>query len=144
MEPSSFLRRPLDDLRADPRLGDALGRAEELDGRWHVAAPAPGLAFVAPEDRVVSSVFVYCSPIQRFTPYAGPLPHGLTAPMGRDEVRSLLGPSERSGEASRLPVLGDKPAWDRFVVEEGRLHVSYRLGSPGISMLTLMTGESAP
>ncbi len=98
MEPSSFLRRPLDDLRADPRSGDALGRAEELDGRWHVAAPAPGLAFVAPEDRVVSSVFVYCLPIEGFAPYDGPLPHGLAAAMSRDQVRSLLG---RNGPARR-------------------------------------------
>ncbi len=144
MEPFGFLRRHLDALQTDPALRGALEPAAELDGRWHVAAPALGLAFVALEDRVVSSVFVYCEPIEGFEPYAGPLPHGLTAAMGRDRVRSVLGPPERSGEASRLPVLGDRPAWDRFVVAEGRLHVSYRLGSPGISMLTLMTPETAP
>ena len=144
MDPFSFLRRHLDGLEADPALHGALEPAEERDGRWHVAAPALGLAFAAPEDRVVSSVFVYCMSIEGFAPYGGPLPHGLSATMGRDQVRSLLGRPERSGEASRLPVLGDKPAWDRFVVDESRLHVSYRLGSPGISMLTLMTAESAP
>ena len=144
MDPSSFLRRHLDGLQADPALHGALEPAEELDGRWHVAAPALGLVFGAPEDRVVSMVFVYCTPTEGFEPYGGPLPHGLAAPMSRDQVRSLLGRPERSGEASWLPVLGDKPAWDRFVVDEGRLHVSYRLGSPGISMLTLMTAESAP
>lgn len=144
MEPTSYLRRQLDDLRVDPALRDALGPAEERDGRWRVAAPALGMAFVTPEDRVVSMVFVYCTPIEGFEPYGGPLPHGLKTAMGRDQVRSLLGWPERSGEPSRLPVLGDKPAWDRFEVAEGRLHVSYRLGSPGISMLTLMTAESAP
>ena len=144
MDPFSFLRRQLDDLRVDPALHGALGPAEERDGRWRVAAPALGLAFVAPEDRVVSMVFVYCTPIEGFEPYGGPLPHGLKTAMSRDQVRSLLGRPERSGDASRLPVLGDKPAWDRFVVDESRLHVSYRPGSPGISMLTLMTGESAP
>lgn len=144
MNPFSFLRCHLDALQTEPALRDALHPAAELDGHWHVTAPALGLAFVARDDQVVSSVFVYCSPVEGFEPYAGPLPHGLTAAMSRDQVRSVLGPPERSGEASRLPVLGDRPAWDRFVVAEGRLHVSYRLGSAGISMLTLMTPETAP
>ena len=100
MDPSSFLRCHLDGLQADPVLRGALGPVTGQDGRWHVAAPALGLAFLALEDRVVSSVFVYCTPIEGFEPYAGPLPHGLTTAMGRDRVRSVLG--RRSGRAKRV------------------------------------------
>ena len=145
MEPYSFLSADTSTICTSTHgLHGALEPAAEQDGRWRVDAPAPGLAFVAQEDRVVSSVFVYCRPMEGFEAYAGPLPHDLDARMGRDRVRSLLGPPERSGDAIRLPVLGDKPAWDRFQVDECLLHVSYVLGSPGISMLTLMTPESAP
>ncbi len=64
--------------------------------------------------------------------------------MSRGEVRNLLGDPERSGEAARLPVLGDMPAWDRFVVHDFFLHAQYRGDGPGLSLVTMMTPEAAP
>ena len=62
----------------------------------------------------------------------------------RRQVRDRLGSPSKSGPASRIPVLGDKGAWDRFALPAGSVHVQYRLDRDEIDMITLMRRGTEP
>jgi hypothetical protein len=64
--------------------------------------------------------------------------------LSRREVLDLLGVPSKSGAATRIPVLGDKAAWDRFAVPAGSVHVQYRLDRDEIDMITLMRLGTEP
>lgn len=144
MGPEHYLRRFLGELEDQPELAGELRAAEEDEGRWYLRAPGLGLEFVADAERRVTTVFLYCDPMGDIRAFERKLPDGLTRDMGRQQVRELLGAPEREGEASRIPVLGEGPAWDRYEVGDRLVHVSFRPDGPGISKVTLMTAESRP
>ena len=152
MRAERFLGARVGDVRSDPALAGALREPEEIEGHVHLGAPGLGMGLVARvggelaavDQLRVSTVHLYCIPDGEHSAYTGPLPRGLTAEMSRREVRNLLGDPERSGEAVRLPVLGDMPAWDRFAVDGWFLHAQYRGAGPGLSLVTMMTPEAAP
>lgn len=50
----------------------------------------------------------------------------------------------RTGPAVRLPVLGDRGAWDRFSRDDASIHVQYRLDRDAIDMITLMRLDTVP
>jgi len=62
----------------------------------------------------------------------------------RREVLDRLGAPSKSGTASRIPVLGDKGAWDRFTLSAGSIHVQYRMDRDEIDMITLMRRGTEP
>jgi len=65
--------------------------------------------------------------------------------LSRKEVLKRLGSPSKSGAAVRLPVLGDKGAWDRFAtLPAGSVHVQYRLDRDEIDMVTLMRRDAEP
>jgi hypothetical protein len=127
-------------------LAGYLTEPETIEDRTHLNAPALGLGFTEHGDGIVGVIHVYAEAGNGMHAFEGQLPCRLSRGMSRPEVRDLLGPPESSGEAVTLPVLGDKPSWDRFVVADGvYLHVSHRCdGRPGLSLVTLMTKEFAP
>ena len=152
MQAERLLGARVGDVRIDPALAGALREPEEIEGDVHLGAPRLGVGLVAlaegqhaeVDQLRVSTVHLHCTPDSEHSAYTGLLPRGLGAEMSRHEVRNLLGDPERSGETVRLPVLGDMPAWDRFVVGGWFLHVQYRGDGSGLSLVTMMTPEAAP
>lgn len=47
-----------------------------------------------------------------------------------------MGEPQISGEATTIPILGEKPAWDKFDVGEFSVHVEY---SPKLDKVGLIT-----
>lgn len=64
--------------------------------------------------------------------------------MSRRQVQERFGPPASSGDAIRLPVLGDRGPWDLFVLPEGVLHIHYRVGRDEIELVTLMRPDAVP
>jgi hypothetical protein len=64
--------------------------------------------------------------------------------LSRRQVLDHFGPPSKSGAADRIPVLGDRGAWDRFTLPEGSIHVQYRLDRDEIEMITLMRPDVLP
>jgi hypothetical protein len=64
--------------------------------------------------------------------------------LSRREVLGRFGSPSNSGAAIRLPVLGDKGAWDRFALPAGSVHIQYRLDCDKIEMVTLMRRGTEP
>jgi len=132
-------------LGSVPEIEEFLTEPETILDRRYISAEALGLEFSEHEDGVVGVIHVFTEPQHGVHPFEGELPCGLSSTMSRSEVRSLLGPPESAGEAITVPVLGDQPPWDRFVVAgDVYLHVSYRREHPGISRVTLMTEGCVP
>lgn len=132
------------DLVADPELSGHLSPPERIEERTHVEAHKLGIGFVDHGDGVVGTIHVHCEAAEGMSAFIGPLPMGLSKTMTRSEVRDLLGQPESSGGEVTLPVLGSRPSWDRFKIDEGMVHVSYRIGAPGLSLITIMSRAVAP
>jgi hypothetical protein len=64
--------------------------------------------------------------------------------LSRREVLNRFGSASKSGAAVRVPVLGDRGAWDRFTLPAGSIHVQYRLDRDEIDMITLMCRDAEP
>jgi len=65
-------------------------------------------------------------------------------PMTREEVLGHYGTPSKSGDAVRLPVLGDRGAWDRFSRPGVVIHVQYLVDRDAIDMVTFMRPDSVP
>lgn len=140
----ALLDRPLSELATDPRLAEHLLPLERVDDRTHVSAPELGLDFSDDADGLVRTVHIHVEPHDGMNGFRGRLPAGLSCDLNRSEVRALLGVPESFGEAVTLAVLGPQPSWDRFLVDGGFVHVSYRQDGRGLSMVTVMSLETAP
>jgi hypothetical protein len=132
------------DLAAHPELSGHLSHPERIEERTHVQAQSLGIGFVDHGDGVVGTIHLHCEASEGVRAFAGALPVGLTSSMTRYEVRTLLGQPESSGGEVTLPVLGACPSWDRFAVDEGMVHVSYKIGASGLSLVTIMSRAVAP
>lgn len=64
--------------------------------------------------------------------------------LSRREVLERYGSPSKSGAAVRLPVLGDRGAWDRFALPAGTIHFQYRLDRDEIEMITLIRRDAVP
>jgi hypothetical protein len=64
--------------------------------------------------------------------------------LSRQAVMDRFGSPEVSGNAVRIPVLGDKGAWDRFRLPSDSIHIQYRLDRDEIDMITLMRRGTEP
>jgi hypothetical protein len=62
----------------------------------------------------------------------------------RRKVLERFGPPTQSGATVRIPVLGERGAWDRFTLPSASLHVQYRADRDEIDMVTLMRPDSVP
>ena len=131
-------------MGAVPELNGCLSPPERMEERTHVEAPTLGIGFVDHGDGIVGTIHVHCEASEGTGVFTGHLPMGLSKTMTRSEVRGLLGEPESSGGEVTLPVLGSRPAWDRFSVGEQLIHVAYRPGGPGLSLVTIMSRKVAP
>jgi hypothetical protein len=99
---------------------------------------------ISAEDGRVVAVFLYVEKEDGFSTYPGSLPYDIPRDANRTEVRRLLGKPERSGKAYNDKILGPQGAWDRFAVDSVRIHFQYTNPELLISLVTLMTEDSAP
>jgi hypothetical protein len=92
----------------------------------------------------VSTAFLYAEPAEGFSAFPGPLPCGLPRGVGRNQVRAQLGVPERSGEPFTSTVLGLQGAWDRFAVDDIRVHFQYSEPEQRVRLVSVMAVTEAP
>ena len=144
LRPETYVGRGVEDVTHDAAVRGALSDPEDIEGRTYFGARGLGVSFVAADGRI-TTVHVHVQPDAENGAYRADLPWGLRRDMRRDDVRSLLGIPERSGEQTNVPVLGVRAPWDRFSSHGLLLHVRYcRDDYPGIEKLALMLPEVAP
>jgi hypothetical protein len=62
----------------------------------------------------------------------------------RREVLDRFGVPSESGDAVRIPALGEIGAWDLFALAGASIHFQYRLRRDEIEMITLMRPDAVP
>ena len=107
-------------------------------GDWtYVSIRDAGLSLVLPDNEHIDTVQLYAAGKDGYSGFSHPIPGGLTFMMSRVAVRHLLGPPNSAGEATVLPILGKKPAWDRFVLGALVIHAEYTDDVQSVQMFTL-------
>lgn len=64
--------------------------------------------------------------------------------MRRDQILKRFGMPTESGGATRIAVLGDYGAWDRFALSEGTLHVQYAFERDEIELVAMFIASVMP
>jgi hypothetical protein len=62
----------------------------------------------------------------------------------REDLRRRLGAPSKSGGPVRIPGLGNRAAWDRWLIVGAVVHAQYDLTDNAIDMITLMAVDAAP
>jgi len=138
MDALTFLDEPLDVVASSPDLvGDSFV-VEVIDGRTYGEAPRSGLSFVVDDDGRVDTVHLHAEGHEGYSGYGGMIPLGVRFDMSRAQVRSILGSPTASGEARQIKGYGEGPAWDRFDLADGHMHVEYVKDLRSIQLVTLM------
>ncbi len=95
-----------------------------------------GVEVICDDDERIRTIFLHRGGGEALSE----VPFSLT----RREVLERFGTPSKSGEAARIPALGDRGAWDRFALPVGSIHVQYRLDRDEIEMITLMARGTEP
>ncbi|MCI3131503.1 hypothetical protein [Phenylobacterium aquaticum] len=106
-------------------VGGSLPATEWIDGVGYVSIFERGVSFVVDADEQIVAIQLHASGHERFSEWHGAMPNGLSFRSGRSAARGLLGSPEQTGEVQNIPVLGLKPAWDRFCTGSIALHLEY-------------------
>jgi hypothetical protein len=136
---SDYLGRPVGELlRAEPFSGWRPVRSVETEPKpevWY-EFEGHGVEVICDGFDRIQTVFLHRGDGESLVevPFA----------MTRQQVLERFGTPARSGGAVRIPGLGDRGAWDRFILPQGTLHVQYHVERDEIDMITLMHPDAVP
>lgn len=116
---------------------------ERVGDQSYLRLPEDGLSLVLPDHAHVGAVQLHAAGHEGYAGFPHRIPHGLTFAMSRDRLRQILGPPEASGEAALVPILGNKPAWDRFALGATTLHAEYAGDLQAVLMFTIAASRAA-
>ena len=106
--------------------GLILPAPEQIGDRAYINLPERGLSLALNEDAVVIAIQLFSEGHEGFSEWAGPLPGDLTFQDGRAAVRHKLGAPDQAKDERKVPILGDRPAFDLFKADEHQINVQYR------------------
>jgi hypothetical protein len=121
----------------DAQLSSIDGTIEVIEDRSYLTMENQGLSLCSDNHVTVSTVHIYGEGHGRISKDSGSLPVDLRFSMGRNEVRSQCGVPTVSGEATDIPILGQKPPWDVYILSGLRVHLEYALDCKSIGLITL-------
>jgi hypothetical protein len=133
-----LLGRRYGDLRAAAVLGPDMPEPQPVEDQSYVSLIAAGVSLVLPDHVHVGVVQLHAEGHEGFAGYVGRIPGGITLTMSRDEIRRKLGLPKKSGEAKRVPILGQKPAWDSYAIGSMHLHVQYSMNGSRVQLVSLI------
>jgi hypothetical protein len=110
---------------------------EKIGGCDYATFPKQGVSFVLNDEGLVVAVQFYGEPTDEAAEYKGSLPRGFKLNMSRAETRARFGEATTSGEEQQIPVLGRKPAWDKWTLDGTTIHAEYRFDQSSIRLLTI-------
>lgn len=143
-----WLKKLLALNRNRPGFGDALrslvGEAQEWtdEGDVYFTSKTSGVELLTNTRGDVAAIFLFGPESEGVSEYRSDLPSGLRFGLSRDEVRSLLGDPDESGDAKVH--LGDAIAsWDKYRLADYCLHARYALDGSHIVRVTVTPNEAA-
>lgn len=95
-----------------------------------------GVEIICDEAERIGTIFLHRGDGEALSP----MPFSLS----RKEVLARFGPPSKSSGPVHIPVLGERGAWDRFMISGSCLHVKYALERDEVEGVTFMTLSSVP
>jgi hypothetical protein len=111
--------------------------------RAYLSGPPAGYQLTHYGGRVVTA-HLYAESAAGFAPFPGTLPGPLPRGATQAEVRSSFGTPERSGGGAAGPTPDRRAGWDRFAVDDLRIHFQYREADGHVVRVTIMAADTAP
>lgn len=116
---------------------------EGVPRRAYLSGQAAGYQLTHYGGRVVTA-HLYAEPAEGFAPFPGTLPGNLSRGAAQAEVRSSFGTPERSSGGAAGPTPGRRAGWDRFAMDDLRIHFQYREADGHVVLVTIMAAGTAP
>lgn len=110
---------------------DCVGDARFLEDTAH------GIALSLDRQGVLDAIFLHAEAHDDFTQYPGPLLADLRFAMARPEVVRALGGPTSSGAPSEPSPGCSHGGWDRFVMNDVAVHVTYHPATGAIDLVTI-------
>lgn len=136
----SFLGAPVGELlRSPPFSAWHVSRSTEEDlpkkEIWY-EFEGHGVEVICDEEERIRTIFLHRGDGEALA--------GVPFTSNRRQVLDYYGIPTKSGEAVRIPVLGDRGAWDRFCRQGAVVHIQYLLDRDEIDMVTYMRPDYVP
>ncbi len=125
------------DLMLSSFFGPHMPEAEPIGDQSYVSLPDKGVSLLLPDNERVGVIQLYGAGHEGFSSFEGAVPRGVAFAMPRTAVRKQLGEPKNSGERQSIPVLGEKPAWDAYLLDGVRLHIEYTLQAESVQLISL-------
>jgi hypothetical protein len=121
-------------------------RHREFDDAYYISFYRTGVSLLVDAKSEITCILIGTLPRlgSFYSPYPYELPRGLAANMSRDTVRSLLGMPSKFGGPGTSPTGAQCVHWDLWIFADHLLQVEYPKDARCISLVALMTPESAP
>lgn len=88
------------------------------------------------DDEVIRSIFLHRGVDESLA--------GIHFSSNRRAILRRFGTPAASGGPVRDSILGDSGEWDRFDMDDGAIHIQYRLDKDGLALVTLMHPDIVP
>ena len=134
---TDLLGRRYADLRASSIFGPNMPEAESIGDQSYVSLLEQGVSLVLPDNERVGAIQLHAAGHEGFSQFEGAVPGDIAFAMTRTEVRKQLGEPALYGEKQSIPVLGDKPAWDSYLLDGVRVHIEYTLQGGSVQLISL-------
>lgn len=115
---------------------------EDVD-RYYLDSPQNGISAIFSSNLNLVAMKLYSEGHEGYQEYSREIPGGLSFKMSRTQVRSLLGKPTRVGEGGKVPFLGYKPPWDKYLYANASLHCQYSKELDRILVITVSTPETS-
>lgn len=125
------------DLRASSAIAQNMPEAESIGDQNYVLLTEHGISLVLPDTERVGVIQLHRAGHEGFSEYQGAMPGNVSFAMSRAEVRNLLGTPYLHGEKQAIPVLGEKPAWDSYLLDGVRMHIEYTRTAESVQLISL-------
>lgn len=112
---------------------------ELIDDESYVELLGLGVSMVLPDGETIAAVQLHSENHEGYSQFSGEIPAGISFAMNRGQVRNLLGLPVQSGGGGNVVLLGPRPAWDAYKIDEYRLHVEYADDNNSIRLITIST-----
>lgn len=117
--------------------GVVMPEPELIGDESYVELLGLGVSMVLPDGETIATVQLHGEGNEGYSRFSGEIPAGISFAMSRDQVRNLLGFPVQSGDGGHVVLLGHRPAWDAYKIDEQRLHIEYSDDNESIGLITV-------
>jgi hypothetical protein len=101
-----------------------------------------GVELITDVKNKLNTIFLYGRKVDKFKPFTGEIPFGLTFKMSQSQTHTIMGKPARNGEKGGVGIMAVERSWDKWENNIGQaIRVEYTEDESSIYQITLMDTE---